>query len=179
MKRLSKVLVTGALLAFGTQQARAQDTFFLQSFVAPSGISTLASFTWGGFQTSSPYSFGLYEFDGAQLTSGALWSQAMTSAVSSFTVQTLTPDAAVTPGTQYAIGVTTTGTSQQQALFADLFPGGRAYNRSGDHYVTFAGEGDITGFSATFGTTVTPEPASLGLLATGLIGLAALRYRRS
>jgi hypothetical protein len=91
MKRLSKVLLTGVLLVFGVQQARAQDTFFLQSFVAPSGVSTLASFTWGGFQTSSPYTFGLYEFDGMHLTSGALWSQAMTDAVTTFTVQTLTP----------------------------------------------------------------------------------------
>ena len=177
MKRLSGLLVTGALLVSGVQSAHAQNPQWLQSFVAPSGATSLESFTWSGLSTSDPYTFNLYGFDGTHLTTSALWTQAMTSAVEQSDVQTLYPNAGVTPGSQYAIGLRLGIASQN--IPGDMYPGGAFYVDAGDGVYQSLGGGDAQGFSMTFGTTATPEPASLVLLVTGLAGIGVVRRRRT
>src|SRR4051812_23789427 len=106
MNRLSRNLAVVTLVMLGAQAASAQDPIWLESLVAPPGATVLESFTWSGLSTSDPYTFGLYGFDGTHLTTSALWTQSMTNTVAPTDVQTFFPNASVTPGSQYAIGLT-------------------------------------------------------------------------
>jgi len=178
MSRLSLIVAAGALLTLGAPTAGAQGVPWLQSFFAPGDATVLRSFTFGGLTTSTTTTFGLYGFDGTHLTTGALWSQSISGPLNTNVVLTFSPNVAVVGGGQYGIGLRN-DVSMSGAARADILPNGRFYIASGNEYVAPFHEQDEDGFSVTFDTVTTPEPASLALLVTGLVGLAFVRRRRT
>jgi hypothetical protein len=177
MKRFVSVVAASALIALSAQSALAQEPYLIQSFLAPGGASILSSFTWGGYLSNGPYTFSLYGFDGSRLTTPVLWSQAMTNTVTYDDVQRLFPNAPITGGAQYAIGVDHV---YGQLITTDVVPNAQAYvdeDFDGD-YTAYWRSSDADGFSITFDTTTTPEPSSLVLVATALLAYAAVRRRR-
>jgi hypothetical protein len=177
MSRFSLFVAAGVALALGPS-AHAQRPVYLQSFIAPSDAAALQAFTFGGLTASDPITFGLYGFDGAHLTTSALWSQAVAGPLDTRDIVALSPNVAVLGSGQYAIGAYT-GTELGATARADILEDGRFYLVDGDGYTATFGEQDADGFSVTFDTITTPEPASLALLATGLAGVAFVRRRRA
>jgi hypothetical protein len=183
MSRLSLIVAAGAMLALGAGGAEAQATPqpyppSLQSFTVPVGASVLESFTWSGLITDYASPFALYGFDGTHLTTAALWSQTAPGPIVASDVLIFFPAIAVTGGGTYAIGNFAPGAAIGTSL--DGFAGGAFYfwdDADSYHVPVPEVPQDIQGFSVTFDTITTPEPASLARLATGLVGFAVVRRR--
>ena len=97
----------------------------VQSFTVPDGATVLEKFTWSGFDTIYPYTLALYGFDGAQLTTDALWWETRSDAPLEHDLLTFLPGAAVTAGNVYAIGLSVAAGGQTVPV--DFFPGGSYY----------------------------------------------------
>ncbi|HSU97764.1 MAG TPA: PEP-CTERM sorting domain-containing protein [Gemmatimonadaceae bacterium] len=174
----SKILFAVTAVAVATAPVGAQ-SYWGQTFTVPGTPNIfLQSVSAPGFHATqgTNYVAQIFAVDGTNLTGPSLFQQALPSSFSGFS---LTPNINLTPGGLFAVVVNAQlglGTFADQG-FAD---GALIYCASSSTCNAISGDDfDSQGFSVQFGAaTTTPEPGSLALLATGLVGLVPVARRK-
>ena len=165
-----------------------------QGFFAPTNATSLVSLTYYLSLTGPPSnpgggqsSISIFGFNGTAATGAALFTQAFTNPTTSgIFAQMINPGIAVTGGARYiALLSTSVNNSIYEANVDEIADSGA--NTTGDvFYVCLGGtatcsvrdQGSVAAFQATFATTSTPEPSTIVLAATGMLGLAGVRRKR-
>jgi hypothetical protein len=163
---------------------------FGQTFTAPNATDIfLQSFRISiGSPALLPYTVRLMEWTGS-MAGAVLFSEAVASTPPSRTYVTFDVNTMLTFGTQYifALSLTPGGANIENFMsFVDTYPGGNEAVIVSADLATIQSspwtsrETIDAGFTATFlpGQRVVPEPMTMVLLGTGLLGLGVIRRRR-
>ncbi len=167
-----------------------------QGFFAPTTATSLVSLTYylslaQGYPGGGQSSISVFAFNGTIPTGAALFTQAFTNPTSTgIFAQMINPNIAVAGGARYIALVSTSVNNSIYEANVDEIKDSPA-NTTGDvFYLCFAGTttcsvrdpGNVAAFQATFatptGVTATPEPSTIVLAATGILGLAVVRRKR-
>lgn len=182
--RSAALLAAVAMFSAAPNVAAQSATSFGQSFTAPTGPNTLLTAlhvdrtgTGGTSSAGNPFTAEIFAFNGTSLSGSSLFSQSLGV---SFAGLDLTPNIVLTPGgTFVVVAVPGPGVSTINAYSAaDSYAGGNSVRCQGTCSPLY-GSRDLFGFSVQFGPTSTvPEPGSLALLGTGLVGLVPMARRK-
>lgn len=185
MRWISRSLVASVVVSVVAASGASAQSFFGESFMAPTtGGTFLQTISTEGFGIGAGVTvpFQLYLLNITEPTGTALFTQLVGGPTDAVDSQLFTIGLSLTPGAIYVFGATIGGGATASFIGGDAFTGGA-------ELTCIAGTppsncqvhptADLPRFAPTFGATTTPEPVSMLLLATGLLGVAGAGRRRN